>query len=62
MGKTDKIFIEMVKKPPLLEDKYGKKHRACWKLLKRDDKGSVYTLPESQYGEVIPPEINHRQK
>jgi len=31
---------------PEFEDKYGKKHRACWSLLERDDKGSVFVIPD----------------
>ena len=31
---------------PEFEDKYGKKYRACWSLLERDDKGSVYVMPD----------------
>jgi hypothetical protein len=33
-------------KMPFFMDKYGKKHRARWNLLKRDDKGSVFVIPE----------------
>lgn len=29
---------------PAFEDKDGKKHRACWSLLKRDDSGSVFAV------------------
>jgi type VI secretion system protein VasJ len=28
---------------PEFADKHGNKHRACWSLLERDDKGSVFT-------------------
>jgi hypothetical protein len=45
-GTTEYIQTREGQKMPPFEDKYGKKHRACWKLLKRDDKGSVYTFPE----------------
>ncbi|WP_392433415.1 DUF3396 domain-containing protein [Yersinia sp. HM-2024] len=45
-GTTEYIQTREGQKMPYFEDKYGKQHRACWKLLKRDDKGSVYTLPE----------------
>jgi hypothetical protein len=31
---------------PLFTDIYGKQHRACWSLLDREDKGSVYIIPE----------------
>lgn len=31
---------------PEFEDKYGKKYRACWSLLERDDKGSVFVIPD----------------
>ena len=45
-GTTEYIQTREGQKMPPFEDKYGKQHRTCWKLLKRDDKGSVYTLPE----------------
>ncbi|HFP0881453.1 TPA: type VI immunity family protein, partial [Escherichia coli] len=45
-GTTEYIQTREGQKMPPFEDKYGKQHRACWKLLKRDDNGSVYTLPE----------------
>lgn len=31
---------------PEFEDIHGKKHRACWSLLERDDKGSVLIIPD----------------
>lgn len=31
---------------PMFEDKDGKKHRACWSLLDRDDDGSVFTITD----------------
>ena len=31
---------------PEFEDKHGKKYRACWTLLERDDKGSVFVIPD----------------
>ncbi|EPB4850059.1 type VI immunity family protein, partial [Cronobacter malonaticus] len=45
-GRTEYIQTREGQKMPLYKDKYGKSHRACWTLLKRDDKGSVYALPE----------------
>ncbi|XTZ39848.1 DUF3396 domain-containing protein [Salmonella enterica] len=45
-GTTGYIQTREGQKMPHFEDSYGKQHRACWKLLKRDDEGSVYTLPE----------------
>ena len=45
-GTTEYIQTRAGQKMPFFEDKYGKSHRACWKLLKRDDKGSVFILPE----------------
>src|SRR5699024_9146181 len=45
-GSTEYIQTREGQKMPPFEDKHGKQHRACWKLLKRDDNGSVYTLPE----------------
>ena len=33
---------------PLFEDRHGKKHRACWSLLERDDKGSVFVMPDDK--------------
>ncbi|MHA6678655.1 type VI secretion protein ImpA, partial [Enterobacter cloacae] len=35
---------------PEFEDKHGKKHRACWSLLERDDKGSVFAMSPDQEG------------
>jgi type VI secretion system protein VasJ len=43
-GTTEYIQTREGQKMPPFEDKYGKQHRTCWKLLKRDDKGSVYTI------------------
>ena len=31
---------------PEFEDRHGKKFRACWSLLERDDKGSVYIIED----------------
>ncbi|HBI6863329.1 TPA: DUF3396 domain-containing protein [Enterobacter cloacae] len=45
-GTTEYIQTREGEKMPAFEDKYGKKHRACWSLLKRDDKGSVFIIPE----------------
>ena len=45
-GTTEYIQTHEGQKMPPFVDKYGKQHRAFWKLLKRDDNGSVYTLPE----------------
>ncbi|RJT37364.1 DUF3396 domain-containing protein [Rahnella woolbedingensis] len=45
-GTTQYIQTREGQKLPEFEDKYGKKHRACWSLLERDDKGSVFTLAE----------------
>lgn len=45
-GATEYIQTREGQKMPPFEDKYGKQHRANWKLLKRDDKGSVFILPE----------------
>ncbi|QLV03046.1 DUF3396 domain-containing protein [Escherichia marmotae] len=45
-GTTEYIQTREGQKMPPFEDKHGKQHRTCWKLLKRDDNGSVYTLPE----------------
>ncbi|EJU2553441.1 DUF3396 domain-containing protein, partial [Escherichia coli] len=45
-GTTEYIQTREGQKMPPFEDKHGKQHRACWKLLTRDDNGSVYTLPE----------------
>lgn len=45
-GTTQYIQTSEGQEMPEFEDKYGKKHRACWSLLERDDKGSVFTLPE----------------
>ncbi|QBX82574.1 type VI immunity family protein [Citrobacter tructae] len=45
-GTTQYIQTREGQKMPPFEDKHGKQHRANWKLLKRDDKGSVFVLPE----------------
>ncbi|WP_148872935.1 hypothetical protein, partial [Serratia marcescens] len=45
-GETGYIQTREAQKMPPFEDKYGKKHRACWSLLKRDDKGSVFVIPD----------------
>lgn len=45
-GTTQYIQTREGQKMPEFEDIYGKKHRACWSLLKRDDKGSVHIIPE----------------
>lgn len=45
-GTTEYIRTREGEKMPAFENKYGKKHRACWSLLKRDDKGSVFIVPE----------------
>jgi hypothetical protein len=45
-GTTEYIQTREGQKMPAFEDKYGKKHRACWSLLKRDDKGSVFIIPD----------------
>ncbi|WP_253377873.1 DUF3396 domain-containing protein [unidentified bacterial endosymbiont] len=45
-GTTEYIQTREGQKMPSFEDKHGKQHRACWNLLKRDDKGSVFTVPE----------------
>lgn len=45
-GTTEYIQTREGQKMPAFEDKYGKKHRACWSLLKRDDKGSVFVLSD----------------
>jgi len=31
---------------PEFEDRHGKKYPACWSLLERDDKGSVFIIPD----------------
>ncbi|WP_105624316.1 type VI immunity family protein [Cronobacter malonaticus] len=45
-GTTDYIQTREGQKMPYFEDKHGNKHRALWQLLKRDDKGSVFIMPE----------------
>lgn len=32
---------------PEFEDRHGKKYRACWSLLERDDKGSVFSFSDN---------------
>ncbi|WP_373224941.1 DUF3396 domain-containing protein [Enterobacter cloacae complex sp. ESBL7] len=46
-GTTQYIQTREGQKMPAFEDVHGQKHRACWSLLKRDERGSVFTLPES---------------
>jgi len=46
-GTTQYIQTREGQKLPVFEDVHGQKHRACWSLLKRDDRGSVFTLLES---------------
>jgi hypothetical protein len=41
-GTTEYIQTREGQKMPFFVDRYGKKHRARWNLLKRDDKGSVF--------------------
>ena len=45
-GTTEYIQTREGQKMPAFEDKHGKKHRARWSLLKRDDQGSVFVIPE----------------
>jgi len=45
-GTTEYIQTHEMQQMPYFEDKYGKKHRARWSLLKRDDQGSVFIMPE----------------
>ncbi|MGV8927220.1 MAG: DUF3396 domain-containing protein [Ewingella sp.] len=45
-GTTQYIQTHEGQKMPEFEDKYGKKYRACWSLLERDDKGSVFLIPD----------------
>ncbi|WP_436883233.1 DUF3396 domain-containing protein [Enterobacter asburiae] len=45
-GTTQYIQIREGQKMPTFTDIHGQKHRACWSLLKRDDRGSVFILPE----------------
>ncbi|MGS7193191.1 DUF3396 domain-containing protein [Enterobacter cloacae subsp. dissolvens] len=45
-GNTDYIQTCEGQKMSPFEDKYGKQHRTYWKLLKRDDKGSIYIHSE----------------
>ncbi|HAV1831411.1 TPA: type VI secretion protein ImpA [Enterobacter hormaechei subsp. steigerwaltii] len=44
-GTTQYTQTQAGQKMPEFEDKYGKKYRACWSLLERDDGGSVYIIP-----------------
>lgn len=43
-GTTQYTQTQQGQKMPGFEDKDGKKHRACWSLLKRDDGGSVFII------------------
>lgn len=43
-GAVDYIQMKQGESLPEFEDKLGKKHRACWSLLKRDDGGSVFAI------------------
>jgi hypothetical protein len=45
-GTTQYIHTREGQVLPEFEDKYGKKYRACWSLLERDDKGSVFFIPD----------------
>ncbi|WP_347116554.1 DUF3396 domain-containing protein [Leclercia sp. S52] len=45
-GTTEYIQTREGEKMPAFEDKHGKKHRARWSLLKRDDKGSVLIISQ----------------
>jgi len=45
-GVTDYIQTREGQKMPPFTDKHGNQHRARWSLLKRDDNGSVYIVPE----------------
>jgi len=45
-GTTEYIQTREGQKMPAFEDKHGKKHRARWSLLKRDDQGSVFVIPD----------------
>lgn len=45
-GTTQYIQILQGQRLPEFEDIYGVKHRACWSLLKRDDDGGVFILPD----------------
>ncbi len=47
-GTTEYIQTREEQKMPPFVDKYGKQHRANWKLLKRDDGGSVYLKSEDK--------------
>ncbi|MFI8418311.1 DUF3396 domain-containing protein [Serratia sp. NPDC078593] len=43
-GTTQYTETRQGQKMPTFEDKDGKKHRACWSLLERDDGGSVFAI------------------
>ncbi|MFI8418312.1 DUF3396 domain-containing protein [Serratia sp. NPDC078593] len=43
-GTTQYTATRQGQKMPTFEDKDGKKHRACWSLLERDDGGSVFAI------------------
>ncbi|MBN1086021.1 DUF3396 domain-containing protein [Erwinia aphidicola] len=45
-GATEYIQTRAGQEMPEYEDRHGNKHRACWSLLKRDVKGSVFILPD----------------
>ena len=45
-GTTEYVQTREGQKMPAFEDKHGKKHRARWSLLKRDDQGSVFVIPD----------------
>ncbi|MCW2456958.1 UNVERIFIED_ORG: hypothetical protein M2414_004719 [Rahnella aquatilis] len=45
-GITQYIQTREGQQMPAFEDVHGQRHRACWSLLKRDDRGSVFILPE----------------
>jgi hypothetical protein len=48
-GTTQYTQTQQGQKMPAFEDKDGKKHRACWSLLKRDDGGNVFVInPDEQ--------------
>lgn len=47
-GTTEYIQTREEQQMPPFVDKYGKQHRANWKLLKRDDGGSVYLKSEDK--------------
>lgn len=45
-GTTEYIQTREWQQMPAFEDKYGKRHCACWSVLKRDDNVSVFVIPE----------------